>query len=316
MLKYFDIHTHVNFKAFDEDRDSVIQRALDSDTWMINIGTQVDTSKKAIELAHKYPEGVYACIGLHPIHTEESFHDEDEISGPGFTRLVDVDDVASPRTESASSTFTTGFKSRAEIFDKNVYREMLKDPKVVAIGECGLDYYHLEEKSIERQKKVFIEQIELAQEFDKPLMLHIRNGSTSSPQVTKKNAYFDVCGLIKKSVEVGLPRIRGVSHFFAGSVEDMQRFVDMGIYISFAGAITYKPKPEICDYINVIKETPLEYILTDTDAPYVAPVPYRGKRNEPSYVREIVKKIAEIKGLTEEETAKAIFDNARRLFKI
>lgn len=287
MPKYFDIHTHVNFKAFDEDRDAVIARALETNTWMINVGTQVDTSRSALELAHKYKDGVYACIGLHPIHTEESFHDEDEVSGPSF-------------------------KSRAEVFDKDIYREMLQDPKVVAIGECGLDYYHLDEKSIEKQKKAFIEQIELAQEFDKPLMLHIRN----NPIDKTRNAYFDVYRLLKKYSEVELPNIKGVSHFFAGSVEDMKRFVELGIYISFAGAITYKPKPEICDYVSVIKETPLDMILTDTDAPYVAPAPYRGRRNEPSYVCEIVKKIAEIKGLTEEETAKAIFSNARRLFKI
>lgn len=294
MPKYFDIHTHVNFKAFDEDRDEVIRRALEADTWMINVGTQIDTSRKAIELAHKYPEGVYACIGLHPIHTEESFHDEDEISGPGF-------------------------KSRAEDFDKEIYREMLKDPKVVAIGECGLDYFHLDKDNIEKQKEVFIRQIELAKETGKPLMLHIRNGSTpstssgqaSSPQATERNAYFDVYELLKQ-----YPGVKGVSHFFAGSVEDMKRFVELGIYVSFAGAITYKPKPEICDYVSVIKETPLEMILTDTDAPYVAPVPYRGKRNDPSYVCEIVKKIAEIKGLTEEETAKAIFANAKKLFNL
>ena len=96
----------------------------------------------------------------------------------------------------------------------------------------------------------------------------------------------------------------------------MKRFVELGVYISFAGPITYKPKPEICDYIKVIKETPLEMILADTDSPYVAPVPHRGTRNEPVYVSEIVKKIAEIKGLSEDETAKTIFANAKRLFKI
>ena len=110
--------------------------------------------------------------------------------------------------------------------------------------------------------------------------------------------------------------MKGVSHFFAGNVEDMKRFVAMGIYVSFAGPITYKPKPEICDYVGVIKETPLEFILTDTDSPYVAPVPHRGKRNEPSYVSSIVKKIAEIKNLSEDEVAKAIVANAKRLFKI
>lgn len=121
----------------------------------------------------------------------------------------------------------------------------------------------------------------------------------------------DVYELLKK-----YPGIRGVSHFFAGSVEDMKRFIEIGIYISFAGPITYKPKIEICDYVRVIKETPLEIILTDTDSPYVAPIPYRGKRNEPIYVCEIVKKIAEIKNIPEEEVAKAIVANAKRLFGI
>ncbi|MFA6274464.1 MAG: TatD family hydrolase [Candidatus Paceibacterota bacterium] len=283
MPKYIDIHSHVNFKVFNEDRDEVIQRALENDTWMINVGTQIDTSKQAIELAHKYPEGIYAVVGLHPIHTDASFHDEEELGEEG-----------------------KAFTSRGEIFDKEIYREFLKDPKVVAIGECGLDYYHLDQDSIEKQKKAFIEQIEIAKEFDKPLMLHIRNGADKN-----YNAYFDVCEILKEH-----SKVKGVSHFFAGSVEDMKRFVEIGIYISFAGPITYKPKPEICDYISVIKETPLNMILTDTDCPYVAPVPYRGKRNEPVYVREIVKKIAEIKGLPELKVAEAIVANAKRLFGI
>ena len=83
MPKYIDIHCHVNFKVFDEDRDAVIRRVLDNDTWLMNVGTQIDTSKKAIELAHKYPEGVYAIIGLHPIHTDKSFHDEQELGEGG-----------------------------------------------------------------------------------------------------------------------------------------------------------------------------------------------------------------------------------------
>jgi len=306
MPKYIDIHSHVNFKVFEEDRDAVIQRALDNDTWLINVGTQIDTSKQAVELAHKYPEGVYATIGLHPIHTHPSFHDEEELGEEG-----------------------QAFTSRGEIFDKNIYRELLKDPKVVAIGECGLDYYHLDQDSIEKQKKAFIEQIEIANEFNKPLMLHIRNPRNSpleeypkgeveklstpslrdTPQEGELNAYFDVYEILKEH-----SKVKGVSHFFAGSVEDMKRFIELGFYISFAGPITYKPKPEICDYVQVIKETPLNMILTDTDCPYVAPVPYRGKRNEPVYVREIVKKIAEIKNLPESEVAEAIVANAKRLF--
>ena len=282
MPKYIDIHCHLNFKAFDEDREEVIKRAQEADTWLINVGTQIDTSRKAVELAHKYKEGVYAVIGLHPIHTDASFHDEEELGEGGKE-----------------------FTSRGENFDKDIYRELLKDPKTVGIGECGLDYYHLDGDSIEKQKKAFIGQIELANEIGKPLMLHIRN----NPEDKSHNAYFDTYKILKEHAKV-----KGVSHFFAGSVEDMQRFVDIGFYISFAGPITYKPKPEICDYISVIKATPLNKILTDTDSPYVAPVPYRGKRNEPVYVREIVKKIAEVKGLPEETVAGAIVENTKRLF--
>jgi TatD DNase family protein len=282
MPKYIDIHCHVNFKTFKEDGDEVIRRALNNDTWLFNVGSQYTTSKRAVEIAYKYPEGVYAVVGLHPIHLEESFHDEDEVGGEGFM-------------------------SRAEVFDKQKYLELAKDPKVVAIGECGLDYYHMDEKSIEKQKEVFIEQIEFANEVGKPLMLHLRN----NPEETSRNVYFDAYELLKKYAKV-----KSVSHFFAGNVEDMKRFVELGVYISFAGPITYKPNLKIADYEAVIKETPLEMILTDTDSPYVAPVPYRGKRNEPVYVREIVKKIAEIKNLPESDVAKAIFLNAQKLFGI
>ena len=123
--KYIDIHSHVNFSVFDLDRDEVIKRALENETWVINVGTQANTSRKAIELAHKYKEGVYAIVGLHPIHTDKSFHDKEELGEEGAE-----------------------FTSRGEIFDKEIYRELLKDPKVVAIGECGLDYYHLDLESI------------------------------------------------------------------------------------------------------------------------------------------------------------------------
>lgn len=288
MPKYIDIHCHTNFVAYDEDRNAVVSRALDDDTWLINIGTQYDTSKKAVEMTEEYKEGVFACVGLHPIHTGRSYHDKEELGGG--------DD---------------GFVSRGEIFDKEKYRELAKNNKVVGIGECGLDYYHMNEDSIEKQKEAFIAQIELANELDLPLMLHIRN----NPNDKSHNAYLDVYELIKKYSGVGRP-IKGVSHFFAGSVEDMKRFIEIGVYISFAGPVTYKPNKAICDYEAVIKETPLDMILTDTDSPYVAPVPHRGTRNEPVYVREIVKKIAEIKGLNEEDMAKIIVENAQKLFKL
>jgi TatD DNase family protein len=285
--KYIDIHSHINFTAFDADRDEVIKRALDNDTWLINVGTQIDTSKKAVELAHKYKEGVYAIIGLHPIHTGRSFHDTKEL-GPSFAEASDGQGMK-------------GFTSRGEIFDKNIYRELLIDEKVVAIGECGLDYYHLDEDSIKKQKETFIAQIELANEIGKPLMLHIRD------------AYSDALVILKEHAKV-----KGVVHFFTGTWEEAKGFLDFGFLISFAGSITFPPKKDGTGShtIEVIKNVPLDMILTDTDSPYVAPVPYRGKRNEPIYVKEIVKKIAEIKNLSEEEVAKAIVANAKRLFGI
>jgi TatD DNase family protein len=285
--KYIDIHSHVNFTAFDADRDEVIRRALANDTWVINVGTQADTSRSAVELAHKYPEGIYAIIGLHPIHTSASYHDKQEL-GPAFAEASDGQGMK-------------GFVSRGEIFDKNIYRELLKDPKVVALGECGLDYYHSEGELIAKQKKAFIVQIELANEIKKPLMLHIRD------------AYADALVILKEYAKV-----KGVVHFFTGTWEEAKRFLDFGFMISFAGSITFPPKKDGTGAHSneVIKNVPLDMILTDTDSPYVAPVPYRGKRNEPVYVREIVKKIAEIKNLPENEVAEAIVVNAKRMFRI
>lgn len=279
MPKYIDIHSHVNFKAFDEDREAVIQRALDNDTWVINVGTQIDTSRAAVELAEKYDEGVYAIIGLHPIHTGASYHDEKELGEGGKE-----------------------FTSRGENFDKDAYRELLKNPKVVGIGECGLDYYRMDEESIERQKKAFIAQIELANEFNKPLMLHIRN----NPKDNSHDAYSDSLELLKQHAKV-----KGDVHFFAGNLEVAKSFVDFGFALSFTGVVTFTH-----DYDEVVLQTPLDMIMSETDSPYITPVPYRGKRNEPLYVQEVVKKIALIKGLPLEEVADALFANAKRVFGI
>ncbi len=277
--KYIDIHSHTNFKAFDEDRSEVIKRALENDTWVINVGTQIDTSRKAVEMTHEYPEGVYAIIGLHPIHTGASYHDVKELGEEG-----------------------KAFTSRGEVFDMDAYRELLKDPKVVGIGECGLDYYRCTPETIAKQKEAFIQQIELANEFNKPLMLHIRN----NPENNELNAYADSLEILKQYAKV-----KGDVHFFAGSVEIAKAFVEFGFTISFTGVLTFTH-----DYDEVVKAIPLEMIMSETDSPYITPVPYRGKRNEPVYVREVVKKIAEIKGLSEEEVAKTLIQNAKRVFNI
>lgn len=274
--KYIDIHSHVNFSAFDHDREEVMQRAEENETIVINVGTQIDTSRKAVEMTHTYTN-TYAIIGLHPIHTGASYHDVKELGEGGKE-----------------------FTSRGEILDKEAYRELLKDPKTVGIGECGLDYYRCDEESVAKQKEAFIAQIEIANEFNKPIMLHIRN----NPEDKTRNAYFDALNLLKQHA-----KIKGDVHFFAGGLEEAKAFLDFGFTLSFTGVITFTH-----DYDEVIKNTPLDMIMTETDSPYVTPVPHRGRRNEPSYVREVVKRIAEIKNLPEAEVAKAILQNAKRVF--
>ena len=230
-------------------------------------------------MAREYKEGVYAIIGLHPIHTGASYHDKKELGEEGAE-----------------------FTSRGEIFDKEKYKELLKDPKVLAIGECGLDYYRMDTESIEKQKKAFIAQIELANEFDKPLMLHIRN----NPKDNTHDAYIDTLELLKKYAKV-----KGDVHFFAGNVDIAKAFNDFGFTLSFTGVITFTN-----DYDEVIRVTPLDMIMTETDSPYVTPTPYRGKRNEPIYVCEVIKKIAKVKNLSETDVAEAVMTNAKRVFKI
>ncbi len=284
--KYIDIHSHLQFAAFDEDREAVLERAREAGVWMINVGTQYDTSKAAVELANRSGEGVFATVALHPTHTAKSFHDQQELGGWGAE-----------------------FTSRGEEFDYEAYKRLAIDPKVVGIGECGLDYYRLDEATADRQKKVFQDHIRLADELGKPLMLHIRNGVDSG-----RNAYQDALDILR-----GMnPKVRGDVHFFAGSVDDARKFLDYGFTLSFTGAVTFpkSKKPGMADYEELIKFAPLDMILTETDCPYIAPVPHRGSRNEPANVRYVARRIAEIKGLPEDEAAATLVANARRVFKI
>lgn len=274
MPDYIDIHSHLNFAAYDQDREEVIKRALDNNVWMINVGTQKDTSKSAVELAEKYEKGVYAIVGIHPIHTDKSFHDEKEL-GAGNKE----------------------FTSRGEIVDENYYRELLNHPKVVGIGECGLDYYRATAESEKKQKEAFSAQIVLANEVDKPLMLHVRNGSDRS-------AYREALEILKSEAKVS-----GNFHFFAGNLEEAKEILDAGFNLSFTGVITFTR-----DYDEVIKYAPLDRIMSETDCPYVSPEPYRGKRNEPLFVQEVVKKIAEIRGADFEEVRAALVQNALDFF--
>ena len=268
--KYFDCHTHVNFVAFKDDADATIKRAQDAGVGMIMVGTQYDTSEDAVRVAEAHDD-VYAAIGLHPIHSTKSYHDEKELGEGGKE-----------------------FTSRGEVFDAARYEALAASPKVVAIGECGLDYYRLEGDTKKVQEETFVQQIEMANRLNKPLMLHIRN------------AYEDSLALLKAHAKV-----KGDVHFFAGNWDIAKQFLAEGFTLSFTGVLTFAR-----DYDEVVRNAPLDMLLTETDAPYVAPKPYRGKRNEPAYVVEVAKAIAEIRGEPLERVTEQLAANARRVFSL
>ena len=195
--------------------------------------------------------------------------------------------------------------NKEETFDEKEFEKLVTSSKVVGVGECGLDYARMEggEEEIivekKRQKDIFIKQIEFALKYDKTLMLHCRD------------SYGDVLDILEGYKKEHGDKLRGNTHFFAGSVAEAERFVKIGFTLSFTGVITFAGS-----YDEVIKNTPIEMIMSETDAPFVAPVPYRGKRNESAYVLEVVKRVAEIKGIALEESKKALVSNAFRLFKL
>lgn len=189
-----------------------------------------------------------------------------------------------------------------EVFDETAFAELVKHPKVVAIGECGLDYFRLEGESLEekaRQKQLFEQQIQFALKYDKALMLHCRA------------AYEDVLIILESYKKVYGAKLRGNAHFFAGDWEQALRFVAIGFTISFTGVVTFARS-----YDEIIKDTPIAMILSETDAPFVAPIPYRGKRNEPTYVPEVVRSLAQIRGEKMEDMAQTLVSNAERIFKL
>jgi len=279
-MKYFDAHTHVQFAAFEEDTNEVIKRAKEVEVGMNVVGTQYDTSVAAVALAEQH-ECVWATVGLHPIHTSKSFHDKKELGDGGKE-----------------------FTSRGEYFHIWKYEKLAQSSKVIAIGECGLDYYRLDEATKKIQTENFVAQIELANSLKKPLMLHIRPSAAKAME--GKNAYAEVLEILKAHAKV-----RGNVHFFAGDWAVAKQFLDLGFTLSFTGVITFTH-----DYDEVVKNTPLDMLLVETDAPYVTPAPHRGKRNEPSYIPEIVKKMAQIKGILEDTAQQQLLKNVRRVFNI
>lgn len=274
-MHLIDIHAHVNFKAFADDAEAVIRDSLKSGVGMFNVGTQLKTSQRAVELAERFADQpVWAVVGQHPIHT-----------------------------------------GRFD-FDRAAFLELAKHPHVVAIGECGLDYYRLgqfyddanedagpppvrsmypaEHKRLQRE--IFSQQIAIAKQVQKPLMVHCRE------------AYADVAAMLQ---EAGSPPFD--VHCFTGTWADAKPLLDLDGYLSFTGIITFPKSDRVQE---VVKKMPLDRLMVETDCPYLAPVPFRGKRNLPQYVEYVGRRVAEIRSLSVEAINTKTTENTRRLFRI
>jgi TatD DNase family protein len=283
LFMFIDTHAHVNFAAFKDDADSVIRYALDNSVWMILVGSEFKTSNRALNYANRYDRGVYAAVGMHPIHLEEALVEDDS----GDYKFV----------------------SRAEEFSYDNYEKLAKFPKVVAIGEIGLDYYHLNPEKDPRllkqqQQEVFIQQLLLARRLNLPVIIHCRQAHDDLLAILKdfKQDYKD---LIPKD------RPWGVVHCFSGNEDLAWQYFSLGLYISFTGLITFSKQ-----WDDLIRKAPLEKIMIETDCPYMTPEPYRGQRNEPMLVQYVAQRMAEIRNSDIESIAEATTYNAKNLFRL
>lgn len=268
--RYVDAHSHPHDEKY-EGRTDFLETLKADGGATIAIGTDYGLSKQAIDLAKKY-DNVWATIGIHPAD------------------------------------------NHVEIFNEKKFDELLEfgAKKVVGIGECGLDYFYFEKRFAgegreekiqvekERQKELFIKQVEYALKKNLPIVIHGRPAKNST------DAYEDILCILEK-----YKGVRGHAHFFVGNKEIAQRFLDLGFLLSFDGPITFTT-----EYDEVIRQTPLESLMIETDSPYAAPIPYRGQTNYPYYVVEIAKKIALLKNETVENVLEITKQNTEKLLKI
>jgi TatD DNase family protein len=251
-----DSHTHLDDRRFGDDRDPVVQRAVQSGvTRMLSIGTGEGPPdlEAAIRIAEQY-DPVYASVGLHPEHAPK-------VTQPDLDRLT----------------------------------QLLAHPKVLLAGEIGLDYYW-KPYDAKLQADVFVQQMQIAASARKPISIHTRD------------AWDDTIALLRTHwAPTGLPCIM---HCFTGGPEQAKQALDLGFHLSFSGVVTY---PKATDVHESAKFAPLDRILVETDAPYLSPVPFRGKRNEPSYVTYTASRVAELRGIDVEEFGHAVTENFEKL---
>jgi TatD DNase family protein len=253
-----DTHCHLDWRTFDADRDEVVRRAVDAGvTRMVTIGVDVASSRRAIELADRYP-AVYAAVGVHP-------NDSAGFDGETLATI----------------------------------RALARHPKVVAVGEIGLDYYR-KKVAPAVQAHAFEAQLALASEIGTPVIIH--NRDAAEEVLTTLAQHFARCSP---------PAALGVLHAYFDSLETAQRAFDLGFLIGFGGAVTFKKSAAL---LELARAAPPDRFVIETDAPFLTPEPHRGRRNEPAYVRRVVECLAQARGVFFEEVARQTAANAARLF--
>ena len=261
MIKLIDSHAHYDDGRFEKEFEGGADAALDISfeagvEAVINVATNLDNARTTLALAEKYPD-VYAAIGIHPSDCQE------------------MDGTAN---EILSAT-----------------EALLSHPKVVAIGEIGLDYYW-EPYDKERQKAFFEGQLEIAKRLDLPVIIHCREAIGDAVEIVRRHE-----------------GVRGVFHSFSGSAETARELVSLGWYISFGGPITYKGAKKVREAAAAV---PLDRLLIETDCPYLPPVPHRGEINYSAYMLFTLAAMAEAVGCEEEKLAKRLVENTKKLFGI
>jgi TatD DNase family protein len=263
-MKYFDAHCHIQFDAYDTDREELIASMVEQEVGGLVVGVDYESSKKAAALAQQ-SNSLFASVGLHP---------------------------------NATAT---------ERFDMDAYRALAADPKVVAIGECGLDNFRPEdpEATKAKQREVFEQHVQLAIETNKPLMIHSR------PAKGTQDAYRDLIDILGSYKHERGDRLRGDIHFFVGGIEEARALIDLDFTLSYTAVLTFTR-----DYDEIVRSIPLTHLISETDSPYVAPPPNRGSRNDPRAVKAVIASIAQIRQEEVEKVRDQVLINAERVFGI
>ena len=317
-MRLFDSHAHLDDKKFSQDREELINTIKESDTTnFISAGYSIEGSIKALELARKY-SFIYATVGISPNdipQSEERILEDiqkienliqEELKIENIEKLenaISIDKAEQIKKFEQNENKTDAEKLKknsinGNVINKNIEAGINKRKKLVAIGEIGLDYYwEKDEKMKELQRVAFIKQIELANKYDFPIVIHTRDAVMDTLDILKNNE-------VKK---------KGVFHCCPQNRELIKEALKLGFYISFAGPITFKNSKNADEVINLV---PNDRLLIETDSPYLAPEPVRGTRNDPRNVKYVAEKIANVKNISLEDVANFTFSNVKKIFGI